>query len=481
MKLPNLLVGCVLVAPAALASTYDAVIVGGGLSGLSAAKELASKNKTYVILEARDRVGGRVYNKPLQHQDGVVEVGAEFVGPTQDTVLALAKELGVGTFSTYNKGDNILWQNNKHKTFPADGLMGAVPPEDPITLLQISQLQSELDKYAKKIDINAPWDFENAEEFDAKSAQDWIDEHHVTKAAEAVLTLALVEIFSAAPADLSLLYVIFYIAAGGTPGNPGTLERFTQVKDGSQMYRIEGGTGLLPENLAKKRGTHNIQLSSPVSSIKRAGKNTNDTYTVTTKSGKKYEGRHVIVAMSPPMADKISFSPTLPRARQQLQKKLKMGSIGKGIGIYKEPFWRKKKYTGQILSDDFAVRASYDSTPKDKSFGAMMGFIQDEQMRALDDASEEELEEAVGSAFRHYFGAEAEQVSEWVFMRWDNEEYSGGGPTANAPVGVLSKYGKALREPVGNLHWAGTESADHWVGYMDGALRAGKRAASEVN
>lgn len=481
MRAFSALLGSALILPAVLAKTYDAVIVGGGLSGLAAAKELAENDKSFVVLEARDRVGGRVYNKPLKHQKGVVEVGAEFIGPTQDAVIALAKELGLELFKTYNDGNNVLWENGKRKTFKANGLLGAIPPEDVVTLAQLGTLQLKVDQMAKEIIKQPPWEYKKAAELDSKSVEQWIDEQKVTKAARSIITLSISEIFSASLSDLSMLYALYYIGAGGSKGNPGTFERMTQTKDGAQMYRMEGGTGLLPEKLADKIGMKHIKLGSPVASIRKSSNRKDTQYTVKTRGGEEYTAKHVIIAMSPPMADKIHFSPALPHDRQQIQKRMKMGSLGKSIAIYDKPFWRKKGLTGQTLSDNFTSRATFDSTPKDESFAALLGFIQDEQMTELDSKSEKEVSDAAGEAFVHYFGKHARNTTEWVIMRWDNEEFSGGGPTANAPVNVLSKYGKALREPVGNLHWAGTESADHWIGYMDGALRAGKRAASEVN
>ncbi|WFD32416.1 monoamine oxidase [Malassezia sp. CBS 17886] len=463
--------------PAAVsAAPYDAVIVGGGLSGLSAAKQLAASNKTYVVLEARDRVGGRVENMKLEN-GGVTEVGAEFVGPTQNKVLALAKELNLEVYDTYNEGKNVLWQDGKRQLFDAGGPLGALPPEDPTTLLQLASAQSALDKLAQRINIDAPWTSQGAAELDSESVEDWLRKRHISEDAHKVMELAIVEIFSADLKGLSMLYVATYVAAAGDRGSVGTFERLTQTKNGAQAQRIKGGTGLLATRLAKKLGKHSIKLESPVASIAR-GDQKNSTYTVTTKSGKEYRGRHIIVAMSPPMAEKIEFQPELPASRRAVQQKMKMGSIGKGIAVFKTPFWRKKGLSGQVLSDDFVTRATFDGTPYGADYGVVMSFIQAEQMRAKDDASDDELQKALTKALGHYFGKEKPQS--FLFKRWDNEEYSGGGPTANAAPGVFYKHGSALRKAVGNLHFAGTESSDHWIGYMDGAIRAGVRAAREV-
>lgn len=467
------------VATTALAATYDAVVVGAGLSGLNAAKTLAENNKTFVVLEARDRVGGRVVNHYLQ-TGGEVDMGAEFVGPTHDYVIALAKELGLELFDTYNKGDNVLYLDDKRSTYAASGLLGAIPPLDPISLIQIGILQGKVDDMVSKINVQAPWDSPNAAEYDSKTADEWLNEQDLTADARKILDVGLVEVLSADGTEYSLLYLLTYIAAAGNAQHKGTFERLTQTSPGAQQWRVEGGTGLLAEGLAKIIGADKIKLGMPVSSIVR-GDGDNATYTTTSTSGETFESRHVIVAMSPPMADHIKFTPALTEDRKQVQSKMKMGSLGKGIAKYETPFWRDSGLTGQAVSDKYSTRATFDISPKNGSSGILMGFIQVAQMRELDNATDAEMTAKITEAFTAYFGDKAKNATEWTFSRWDPAPYSGGGPVAHAPVNVLYPHGKALRAPIGNLHFAGTESSDYWVGYMDGALRSGERVAKEID
>ncbi|WFD03608.1 monoamine oxidase, partial [Malassezia obtusa] len=435
---------------------------------------LDKAGKKWVILEARDRIGGRMYSKKVGN--GIVDVGAEFVGPTQDKIIELAHEMNVPLFPTYNKGSNIFYDGKAQK-YDSDGLFGAIPPEDVLSLAKLAGLQAQLDGMAKQIDVGSPWKHPKAKEWDSKSAGDWLRGENVSKKVYDLIEVSLEEIFSATAEEMSLLYVVSYVAAAGNKDNKGTFERLTFTPKGAQQYRVDGGTYEIAQRLAKKLEMHkNIKLSSPVASITKQ----NNSYSVKTKSGKTYEAEHVIVAMSPPMAATIDYKPALPKDRQRLSKKMKMGRIGKGIAIYNEPFWRKNQLTGQAVSLKGHSRATFDSSPKDASFGAILGFIQADAMEELDSKSESEMSNVIGGDLEHYFGKQGGKPKEWVFMRWDHEEYSRGGPTAYAPPNTLSKYGKALREPAGNIHFAGTEASDYWQGYMDGAIRSGQRAAYEI-
>ena len=157
-----------------------------------------------------------------------------------------------------------------------------------------------------------------------------------------------------------------------------------------------------------------------------------------------------------------------------------MGAIGKAIAIYDTPFWRNSNLTGQAISVSGTTRATYDISPPDGHYGALLGFLEADEVRMLDGRPESDIQTLVQQDFINYFGPEAANATQWVFQRWDNEVYSRGAPVALAGPGTLSKYGPALTEPFENIHFAGTESAPYWTGYMDGAIRSGERAAREI-
>lgn len=210
-----------LVTGAATDKVYDAIIVGGGLSGLSTAKTLAAAGKTFVILEARNRTGGRVRNVELPN-GGYTEVGAEFVGPTQDRVLALAKELDLTLYDTYNQGNNIFYHEGQRSLYDAKG---SVPPADVLSLIQLLTVQNDLDNMAKQINIQAPWNSPKAQEWDQLSFGDWLDRRLLLPDAKSIMTAATTSLLSVEPAETSLLYLVSYIAAAGNETTPGTFER----------------------------------------------------------------------------------------------------------------------------------------------------------------------------------------------------------------------------------------------------------------
>ena len=451
----------------------DVAIVGGGLAGLTAARDLVAGGKTVVVLEARDRVGGRVVNLKLAN-GGFSEGGGEFIGPTQNRIKALADSLGVATFTTYNTGKNLLYKDGTRTPYDTSGILGAVPPVDAAGLANAAIVQSSLDDMAKKVPVDAPWTAAKAAEWDKQTFESWLNANAVIPSAKFLLDVACTSIFSAQPRELSLLYVLFYIAAAGDENNVGTLERLTDTANGAQESRFVGGSQQVAIKLAATLGDR-VVLSAPVRSIARSGGGylvTADGVTVTAKK--------VVVAVPPPLAARISYDPLLPAARDQLGQRLPMGSIGKAIAVYDTPFWRADGLNGQVVSDSGVVRSTFDNSPPDASYGALMGFIEADEMRAYDAASVDEVKAAVLKDYANYFGAKASSPTSFVLQRWDNEGFSRGGPVAYAPPGVLTEYGAALRQPVGGIHWAGTETSTYWNGYMDGAVRSGERVAKEV-
>ncbi|KAK0562808.1 hypothetical protein OC861_005120 [Tilletia horrida] len=466
-------------ASAAATTTYDALIIGGGFSGLNAAKTLAAAGKSFLVLEARNRTGGRVHNEQLPG-GGYTEVGGQYFGPTQDYSLALANELGVALYETYNTGKNVYYNKGYRALASSDSFIGqAIPAVDAVSLIQLLAAETDLNNMAKKINVQRPWNTsKTTNAWDNQSFGSWLDGRLLTPIARAILDTATTAIFSAEADELSLLYTVAYIAAGGNSTTPGTFDRLTSTANGSQMYRVVGGTEILASKLASKLGSGKVALNSPVQSVT---KKSDGTYSVKTRGGKAYSAKHVIVAMSPPVAAKINYSPALTPLRTQLGQRTAMGSIGKAIATYDSPFWRTAGLTGQAISGTGTTRTTFDQSLSDNSTYALMGFIEANEMQNLDGASVDEITSLVEQDFVNYFGPGARNVTSWTVQRWDLEEFSLGGPVANfVTLGSYTRFGPALRAPIGNLHFAGTESADYWVGYIDGALRAGERAAKEV-
>jgi monoamine oxidase len=476
MYLPSL-ISFILFLVTSVASTrdVDVAIVGAGLSGLAAAKDIAKAVKTFVILEARDRVGGRVLGAHLAHGE-VEELGAEFVGPTQDRVLALAALLDLTTYPTYTTGKSILYRNGTVHPYDADLATGGLPPVGPEAQAELASFITELDHLASELDVHAPWKHANAPAWDGMTLKSFAESRMTLQDSLLLFETAIRSILSTETAEPSLLYMLSYIAAAGNQTNAGTIARLIGSKGAAQDSRINGGTQLLATRLAERLGVENIFLNSPVREVKLKG----DRYTVRSDTV-QVSAKHVVIAMSPPMAGRISYDPLLPAGRDQLTQRMPMGSIGKAIAIYPKHWWRSLGFNGQVQSDTGgAIRATYDNTPASESFGAIMGFIEADEMRALDRVSQTEINRLVIEDLVRYFGPQAANVSQILIQRWDLEEFSRGGPVAYCPPGVLTKYGLFLRNPAARIHFAGTETAPYWTGYMDGAIRSGERVAAEI-
>ncbi|MFD4571880.1 flavin monoamine oxidase family protein [Streptomyces sp. NPDC058417] len=478
--------GAAQAAPAATRDV-DVAVVGAGLAGLTAARDLVAGGRTVAVLEARDRVGGRVVNLALGGGE-VTEGGGEFIGPTQDRIRALADSLGVATFATYNTGKNLLHKDGRRTPYATDGLLGSVPPVDPAGLANAAVAQALLNDMARQVPVDAPWTAAKAAEWDRQTFESWLRANAVVPSAKFPLDVACTSIFSAEPRELSLLFVLFYIAAAGDASHPGTLKRLTETADGAQQLRFVGGSQLVPIRLAATLGDR-VVLGAPVRAITRTGAGTGgsgsggsgaDTRYTVTADGVTVTARRVVVALPPPLAARIAYDPLLPAARDQLTQRLPMASVGKAIAVYDTPFWRADGLNGQVVSDTGVISSTFDNSPPDGSYGALMGFIEADQARALDAVSEAEVRTAVLKDLVTYFGAKAAVPTSFVLQRWNNEAHTRGGPVSIAGPGVLTQYGPALRRPVGGIHWAGTETSTYWMGFMDGAVRSGERVARDV-
>jgi monoamine oxidase len=450
----------------------DVAVVGAGLAGLTAARTIARAGHSVVVLEARERVGGRTWNKPIAG-GSYIDAGAEFVGPTQDRIKALAKEVGVETFPTYNTGNNVYWKDGTRLTYPAEGPTGIAPP-DPTYLPDLLQTIPRINAMAQQIDVNAPWEAASAVEWDSQTFYSWVKDNELNPEFMRLVSTASAVIFGQEPRDLSLLYVLFYLAASGDESNPGTFERNFQTAEGAQEERFVGGSQQISLKVAAELG-NDVALGAHVRQIVQEAKHVK----VVLDKG-RVTAQRVIVAVPPALTARIDYEPLLPVLRDQLTQRAPMGTYAKVDVVYDRPFWREEGLTGQTVSLNGPVTATFDSTPDEGSPGILLGFIGGAGARSWYGLSAEGRRQAVIENFVDYFGAKAANPTQYVENAWAEERFSRGDPVAGLGPGTLLDFGAALREPVGRIHWAGTETSDYWVGYMDGAVRSGERAAAEV-
>jgi monoamine oxidase len=447
-------------------------IVGAGFAGLAAAREIERRGKSAIVLEARDYVGGRALNAEIGKGE-VTERGATFVGPTQDHILRLAAKMKVALFETYNTGENLYISGGNRLRYSDTGPTGTAPP-DPVILPDLATVVTQLDEMSKTVPVDAPWTAARATEWDGQTLETWINNNSATPQFRALVPIATRPIFGAEPRELSLLYVLFYIAASGNEDNVGTFERNFNTRDGAQMFRFAGGAQLVALRLAKKL-ERKVVLESPVRRI------VHDRGGVTVHSDRvDVRAKHVIVAVPPVLTGKIDYEPGLPPEREALIDNLPQGTLTKVAAVYDRPFWRDDGLTGQVLYDQGPVNATFDDSPEDGSLGVVFGFVGGDQGRALAKLSRRERRGAVLANYAEFFGPEAETPRKFIESAWRGEKWSRGCPVAKYAPGVMLAHGDQLRAPVGRIHWAGTETSTYWNGYLDGAVRSGERAAAEV-
>lgn len=455
-------------ASSSLPKSVDVVVVGGGISGLVAARNVLKTGKTVLVLEARGRVGGRVLNHTLAN-GSIIESGGAFVGPTQDHILDLAKELKVETFKEYVDGENVYVSS----TLGTLRYTGTVPP-DPLILADAAVLQLRIDKMASEVPVDAPWTAKKAAEWDGITLETWLKQNTVVPAVRNVLLAYLEPAFGADAQGMSLLFFLWFLATAGNETHPGTFERSSGTAGGAQDSRFVDGSGQVPLKMAAALGKQ-VALSAPVRKIVQ----TSGYVDVHSDRG-VVRARRVIVAVPPVLALGIDWSPLLPPKRLQLLQHLPMGTLMKCDAVYKTPFWRAKGLSGSGVLDNGAVRASFDNSPHDSKVGVLLAFVGGSTWRTYGVQSLADRRKAVLEGFAKVVGPEALDPVEYVEHDWTHERWTMGGPIASAQPGATTAFGATIREPHGLVHWAGTETATYWSGYMEGAVRAGERAAAEV-
>jgi monoamine oxidase len=439
----------------------DVLVVGAGVAGLIAARELVKRNRSCLVLEARDRVGGRTFTQKLGKD--WVDLGGQWIGPTQDRLAALARELDVPIFPQHHEGKKLLSWAGKISTFK-----GSLPWLSLATQLELGLLDLRVKRYNKTFAADAPWNARRAAEWDGETVESWKRKHLRAGGSRLFLDIVVRAVFTSEPRDLSFLYFLSYIKSGHG------LEMLTSIPGGAQESRFVGGAQKLSTRMAEALGNR-VVLECPVWSLEQ----TSEGVTLETARG-TYRGRYAILAIPPLLAGRIRYASALPPRREQLMTRMPMGSCIKYVATYERAFWREGGFSGEAFSDTGPTTTTFDDSSHDGSQPALVTFSDGGAARIWGDRPPEERRQAVLAEFVRFFGPQAAHPTGFLEKNWGDDPWSGGCYAGVMGPGVMTDCGSALRQPCGRIHWAGTETAIEWTGYIDGAIESGQRAANEV-
>ncbi len=441
----------------------DYCVVGAGFAGLTAALRLKQAGRTVALLEARDRVGGRTFT--VNRDDGSwIDRGGAWVGPGQDRIYALMNEFGVPAYKQHADGQAMMVVDGKQHRYT-----GTIPlTMSPWVVANLGAVFLKIGQMCKSIPLEAPWEAKNAEKWDQVSLGKWLNSNTLSKPAHDLLETAIAGCYTSAASEVSMLFVLAQMASGGGPSF------VLGVKGGAQDSRPVGGMGAIYRPMAAEIGDA-LHLSQPVRRIEQ------DADGVTVRADDMtVRARRVVVAVPLAIASQIVYEPMLPMDRSFLHQRMPSGAIFKINVVYDEPFWRTDGLSGQSAAPGSPATVTIDASTDKERPGVLCVIVEGPIARDLGKLDESARRTAILGELTKRFGDKAGSPVDYLEQNWSVERYSGGGMISHAPTGVLTEFGHALREPCGRIHWAGTESSPVMLGWVDGAVRSGERAASEV-
>ncbi|HWA29815.1 MAG TPA: FAD-dependent oxidoreductase [Rhizomicrobium sp.] len=442
-----------------MSNSVDVIVVGAGAAGLKAAQELVDAGRSVIVLEANDRVGGRLKRREVGAYVG--DVGGQWVGKGHDVLLREARRFGIATYEQYESGKTLMQLLGKLVSFTSN-----VPKMPLLALIELARLQRRWDREMKAVPADAPWTAARADEWDSITLESWIVQNIRTKAAREFARLVPRGAWAAEARQVSYLWFLDALRSAGG------LDYLMGVKGGALDAKFKGGMQQVPQRMADALGDR-VVAGAPAEKIVQ---DANGVRVVTPKG--EFSARFVIVSTPPAAAARIQYEPHLPAARDGLQQRMPMGAIIKVIVTYSTAFWRAAGYSGQVATDDDTLGIVMDDA-RDGDPAVLLCFVEGRHAVEMSALGKDARKEKVIASLARFFGPEAAHPIGYEDNDWLTEPYIHG-YVGHMPPGTMTRFGPGLREPCGRIHWAGTETATEWAGYIEGGLRSGIRAAREV-